>query len=149
MSTHMMALYLMACAAGMVGGVHVPINGALGVRIQSPLMATLLFYGIGFAITGAAFLAFGNRDSIFALKTVPPWYFLAGVLSFIWVASNTFLMPRLGAIHLFVIVLSFQMIARMVISHYGWLESPVSPISLSKLLGALMLMGGALLVVRK
>ena len=47
-----------------------------------------------------------------------------------------------------VIVIALQMISRMVISHYGWLESPVAPVSAFKILGALMLLSGAVLVVR-
>jgi transporter family-2 protein len=64
------------------------------------------------------------------------------------VSSNTFLIPRIGAVNMFVVVLSFQLVSRMVISHFGWLESPVGPITLVKVIGCVFLLVGALLVVR-
>ena len=36
----------------------------------------------------------------------------------------------------------------MVLSHFGWLQSPVNPISWVKLAGSVLLFLGALLVVR-
>ena len=148
MSTQLLLLYGLAVMIGIMGGVHVPINGALGDRIQSPLLATVLFYAIGLTVIGSAFLLAGNRAALMALKEAPRWYFLAGAISAVVVGSSTFLIPRLGAVNPFAIVIALQMISRMVISHYGWLESPMSPISPFKILGALMLLAGAVLVVR-
>lgn len=148
MSTQLPLLYGLAIMIGILGGIHVPINGALGDRIQSPLLATVLFYSIGLILVGSAFLIAGNRSALMALKEAPRWYFLAGAISAVVVGSSTFLIPRLGAVNLFAIVIALQMISRMVISHYGWLESPMSPISPFKILGALMLLAGAVLVVR-
>ncbi len=148
MSTQLLLLYGLAVMIGIMGGIHIPINGALGDRIQSPLLATVLFYSIGLMVVGSAFLIVGNRAALVALKEAPRWYFMAGAISAVVVASSTFLIPRIGAVNLFVIVIALQMISRMVISHYGWLESPVAPISPFKMLGALMLLTGAVLVVR-
>ena len=64
------------------------------------------------------------------------------------VASGTFLIPRLGAINVFVITVLAQTVVRVVISRYGWLASPVDPISAPKLAGAAMVALGAVLVVR-
>ena len=143
------ALYwLLAVAAGSLGGIHVPINGALGARINSPLVATFTFYGVGFAIITALCLIRWDRAAFQALATVPKWYFVAGVISVLSVGSSTFLIPRVGAVNLFVVVVASQMTVRMFISHYGWLESPVSAVNWVKLLGAALLVLGAVLVVR-
>lgn len=64
------------------------------------------------------------------------------------VASGTFLMPRLGAVNVFVITVFAQTLVRVAISHYGWLASSVEPISAPKLAGAIMVAVGAVLVVR-
>lgn len=148
MNTQVLLLYALAVGIGILGGIHVPINGALGDRIQSPLLATVIFYSIGLTLIGVVYLLAGNREALLALKEAPRWYFLAGAISAVVVGSSTFLIPRIGAVNLFVIVIALQMISRMVISHYGWLESPVAAISPFKILGALMLLAGAVLVVR-
>ena len=139
---------LLAIAAGTLGGIHVPINGALGVRLQSTLVATFAFYGVAFLIISFTCALLAERAAFTALLTVPSWYYVAGVISVVVVGSSTFLIPRLGAVNVFVIFFVAQFAVRMVLSHFGWLQSPVSPISWVKLAGGLMLFLGAVLVVR-
>ena len=140
--------YLLAALAGILGGIHVPINGSLGARIQSPLVATFTFYGIGFMVIALVCAFTYDRAAFAALADVPRWYYVAGVISVLVVTTSTFLMPRIGAVNLFVVVLSLQLVSRMVISHYGWLDSPVNAVTPFKLVGCLLLLLGALLVVR-
>ncbi len=149
MNFQMTLYFLAAVLVGGLGGFHVPINGLLGVRIQSALAATLTFYGIAFVVTAMACLVVWDRQPFLALKTVPPWYFIAGAISAIVVGGSTFLIPRIGAFNVFVLAVSAQMLVRMVISHYGWFESPVSPITWVKLMGGFMLISGSLLVIQK
>jgi transporter family-2 protein len=148
MSAQLLLYYLLAVMVGILGGIHVPINGALASRISSTLVATFTFYGIAFVIISLICLATWEREAFVALRYAPRWYFLAGVISVVVVGSSTFLIPRIGAINLFVVVLSLQLVARAVISHFGWLESPINPLTWVKVFGAVMLIAGAVLVVR-
>lgn len=141
--------YLYAILVGLLGGMHIPINGALGARINSTLLATFIFFGIAFFLASIALIVKWDQEAFRALGLVPKWYYLAGVISVIVVSSGTFLVTKIGAINLFVLILSSQLITRSIISHFGWLESPVSPISWIKVLGAVFLVVGALLVVKK
>jgi len=145
-----MALYVtIAILTGALGAIHVPINGALGARIQSTAVATFTFYGVAFLIIACVTLLTTERQSIRQLASVPVWlYLLPGIISVVVVASGTFLMPRLGAVNVFVITVFAQTVVRVAISHYGWLASPVDPISAPKLAGAAMVALGAVLVVR-
>ncbi len=138
----------LAVAAGTLGGMHIPINGALGARINSTLVATFTFYGIAFLLISGLVLATRQRSSFAALTEVPPWYFVAGLISVLVVGASTFLIPRLGAANLFAIFVASQLVVRMVISHFGWLASPVQPISTLRVVGAALLLVGAILVVR-
>ena len=140
--------YALAMLVGGLGGIHVPINGALGARINSATVATFVFYGIAFVLISLLVVLTWDRQAFAALGAVPRWYFLAGVISVIVVGGSTYLIPRIGAINMFVLVLVAQMMVRMAVSHYGWLESPVSPITPYKLLGGAMLLLGTVLVVR-
>ncbi|HKJ23524.1 MAG TPA: DMT family transporter, partial [Myxococcota bacterium] len=132
-----------------LGAIHVPINGALGARIQSTVAATFVFYGMAFLVIAAIALLSAERAAFRALPDVPLWYLLLpGLISVAVVGGNTFLIPRFGAINVFVVAVFAQTTVRVVISHFGWLESPVDPISASKLAGAGMVALGAILVVR-
>lgn len=145
-----MTLYVtIAILTGALGAVHVPLNGALGARIQSTAVATFTFYGVAFLIIAGVTLLTTERESIRQLARVPAWlYLVPGIISVVVVASGTFLMPRLGAVNVFVITVLAQTVVRVAISHYGWLASPVDPISAPKLAGAAMVALGAVLVVR-
>jgi transporter family-2 protein len=147
-----MTLYVyvtIAILTGALGAIHVPINGALGARIQSTAVATFMFYGVAFLIIASITLLTSQRESIRQLASVPVWlYLVPGIISVVVVAAGTFLMPRLGAVNVFVITVFAQTVVRVAISHYGWLESPVDPISASKLVGAAMVALGAVVVVR-
>lgn len=147
--TSLLFLVALAILAGALGGVHVPINGALGVRIGSTIVATLTFYAVALAVTALVAVFASERRAFLALLDVPPWYFiLPGVISVAVVGSTTYLIPRLGALNVFVITLAASSIVRALISHHGWLGSPVDPINSAKVLGASLVALGAFLVVR-
>jgi len=149
MNTQVIFYYALAALVGMLGGIHIPMNGGLGAKLGSPWVATFIFYGIAFLLIGVFTLVIHREPEAWrGITSMPRWYFLAGVISVIVVGGSTYLIPRIGAVNLFVVVLAIQMQARMVISHFGWLESPISEITLYKLVGALLLMVGALLVVK-
>lgn len=139
----------LAIVTGAIGAIHVPINGALATRIQSTTVATFTFYGVAFLIIAGVTLFTADRESLRQLGRVPAWlYLVPGMISVLVIASSTFLMPRLGAVNVFVITVFAQTVVRVVISHYGWLESPVNPITAPKLVGAALVALGAVLVVR-
>jgi transporter family-2 protein len=140
---------LLAIAVGVLGGIHIPINGALGARLDSTPVATFAFYGVAFGLISLVCLVIWDRAAFTALASVPRWYYSAGVISVLVVAGSTFLIPRLGAINLFVVGVTAQLLVRMIVSHFGWLESPVSPVTWVKLLGGVLLIVGAILAVQE
>lgn len=139
---------LLAAVAGALGAIHVPINGSLGVRIGSPLVATFSFYAVALGVIGAVCLLHMERQAFSALREVPKWYFLAGVISVVVVGASTFLIPKLGALNVFAVTVTMQLLVRSVISHFGWFDSPVQPVSLERVVGTGLLLAGAILVVR-
>ena len=141
--------FALAIVAGILGSLHVPLNGALSVRIQSTMVATLTFYGVAFLSIASISFFLAPRASLQALLETPVWYYIVpGLISVTVVGTNTFLIPRLGAINLLVITVAAQLLGRIVISHFGLFESPVDPISWQKFAGGILVIGGAFLVVQ-
>lgn len=145
-----LALYLaLSVLVGALGAIHVPINGALGAKIQSTVAATFVFYGMAFLVIAALAFATADRAAFRALPDVPVGYLvLPGLISVAVVGGHTYLIPRFGAINVFVVAVFAQTTVRVLISHFGWLESPVDPISVQKLAGAGMVALGSIFVVR-
>lgn len=149
MSNSVTLYVAIAILTGALGAIHVPINGALAVRIQSTAVATFTFYGVAFLLIATVTLLTTGRKTFDLLGSVPIWlYLVPGAISVLVVGSSTFLIPRLGAVNVFVITVFAQTSVRVLISHFGWLASPVDPITLPKLIGAALVAIGAVLVIR-
>jgi transporter family-2 protein len=144
------AFYLaLSVVVGALGAIHVPINGALGARLQSTVTATFVFYGVAFSTILVLALLTADRSAVRALPDVPAWYLvLPGLISVAVVGGHTYLIPRFGAINVFVVAVFAQTAVRVVISHFGWFESPVDPVNAQKLAGAGMVALGSVWVVR-
>jgi transporter family-2 protein len=56
--------------------------------------------------------------------------------------------PRIGAAALLALTVLGQLLASLLVDQFGWLGFPLQPISLTKLAGAALLLGGVGLIVR-
>ena len=57
--------------------------------------------------------------------------------------------PRLGAAALLALVVLGQLATSLLVDHFGWLGFPQHPLTPLRLLGALLLFGGMLLIVHR
>ncbi len=64
------------------------------------------------------------------------------------VFAIAWLIPREGASAVMIMLIAGQVLGGMVLSHFGWLGSPVERVSLTKILGAAVMIGGVLLATR-
>jgi transporter family-2 protein len=58
------------------------------------------------------------------------------------------LAPRLGAATLVAALVAGQMVASLLIDHYGWVGFAVHPVNPVRILGAALVVGGVVLVQR-
>jgi transporter family-2 protein len=73
---------------------------------------------------------------------------MGGVLGALYVLSAIVVTPRLGASALVAVTVAGQLIAALVMDHYGWLGLPAQPLGVERVMGAMLLMGGVLLMTR-
>lgn len=141
-----MYLYVLMLLLGVVLAVHLSMNSQVGLTLNNPQMGNAIFWCIG-AVT-AVIIGLTNWDpEVFArLKDVPLWLLTAGAIGAALVFGIAWIIPQIGAAPAFLLMIAGQVIAGMVMSHFGFLGAPVEPISITKILGALMLIGGAGLV---
>jgi bacterial/archaeal transporter family-2 protein len=59
------------------------------------------------------------------------------------------LFPVVGAANATIALLFGQIVSSLVLSHYGWLGSPVQPITMRSLLGAAVMLVGVILATRR
>ena len=143
----MLALLLLAVIAGSVLPVQAGINAQLRVTLANPLAATLVSFLVG--TVALALVALAARVALppaGALERAPWWHWTGGLLGAVYVAMMIVLAPRLGAATLIAAVVAGQMLASLVLDHYALVGFPAHPISLQRMLGAALVIGGVALV---
>ncbi len=138
-------LILLTLLMGVMLAIYLPMNSSVARHLGSPITASLPFFLMAFTTSILVFLVFGDYKTIPRLKNLPTHLFLPGFIGAFMVLGTTFLIPKIGARKLFILVIAGQVIMAMIVSHYAWLESPKDPITLTKVLGALLLVLGAVL----
>jgi transporter family-2 protein len=143
-------LYLFTIFLGIILAVHLAMNGKVGSAINNARVGNAVFWCIG-ALTAAVIGLTGWRGgALEPIKDVHPALLTAGALGASLVFAIAWLIPQVGAGPLMITLLAGQILGGLLMSHYGWLGSPVDKISGAKLLGvALMIAGVALATFKK
>jgi len=148
----MIANYWPHLLALLVGGaltVQVGMNATLARALGSPLWASAVSFVVGLlALIGFA-TVMGSRASTANLGQLPAWAWMGGLLGAIYVASVTMLGPRLGGMTMVALVIAGQLTVALVVDQFGILGYPQIAVTPTRLLGAALLLAGALLVVRR
>ncbi len=138
----LLALVMGACVA-----LQGSINTAASARIGGG--TTLLLTSI-FMLIGSLGLLFYHSEAqkwTSTSFTETPWYlYLGGPMGFTIVFLAILLFPRLGAGATLAITITSQLVMAVIIDHFGLFDAPISPVSWVRVLGVLMLIGGAALV---
>jgi transporter family-2 protein len=139
-------------AAAVVGAalvVQIGLNAALRVQFGSAAWAATVNFAIGTVGLVAFALATRAPTPTFAQATAVPWWaWFGGLLGAAYVASSTVLGPRLGAATFTALVVGAQMIASLVVDHYGLVGFPENPATLWRIAGAALIIVGVVLVTR-
>jgi bacterial/archaeal transporter family-2 protein len=143
-------LYLLAFTAGVVLIVQVGVNSTLRSAVGNPVMAALISFVIG-SVGLLAFLLLIHTPwpDRAQLSAVPGWAWLGGLLGAFYVVSTIMVGPRIGAAALLALIVLGQLATSLLVDHFGWLGFPEHPVTPLRLLGALMLFGGMLLIVQR
>jgi transporter family-2 protein len=143
----MLPLLLLAVVAGAVLPVQAGINAQLRTTLGNPLAATLVSFLVG--TVALAVVALGARVPLPAADTLaraPWWHWTGGLLGAVYVAMMILLAPRLGAATLIAAVVAGQMLTSLALDHYALVGFAVHPVSLQRLVGAALVIGGVALV---
>jgi transporter family-2 protein len=141
--------YLVALVAGLMLTVQVGLNARLGRAVGDVRFAVLMNFFVGLVGILIYIVASGVVWPTRAgLAAVPAWAWFGGLLGAFYVAVATLVGPRIGAAALLALTVLGQLAASMVVDQFGWLGFPTTPISPTRIAGAVLLLGGVGLIVR-
>ena len=139
---------IFAAAAGCLIPVQAVFNARAGERLG--LWPTnVIVHFVGLVFTGAvclALMAVGGA-SFKEIGSVPKVYLTGGILGGLIVCSMMIGVSLLGPGLAVVLVLTLQIIASIMIEHFGLFGTPASPLTLGQLCGVALMVAG--LVVYK
>jgi transporter family-2 protein len=146
----MMLDYWMIILIGLVGGVavgiQVPIAGAMSERIGGT--ASSFIVHLSGAVLSGALLFLRGGEKIREWQSLPWYMLIAGLWGLVLYLTISVTLPRLGGATVIMLVIVGQLIAGAVIDHFGWLNVPVHPISVTRILGIGVLLVGGWLIAR-
>jgi bacterial/archaeal transporter family-2 protein len=141
--------HLLALVIGMGLTVQVGMNMTIARVVGTPLWAAVANFAVGLAALMAVALMAGSRPAPGSVGQVPLWAWCGGLLGATYVATVTLLGPRIGAMTLVALVIAGQLVAALAVDHFGVLGYPQMAVTPTRLLGAALLLVGALLVMRR
>jgi bacterial/archaeal transporter family-2 protein len=137
--------FLLTALIGITITVHLAMNGKVGSVLNNARVANALFWCIG-AIGALVIGATGwQRGALAPLRSANPALLIAGILGASLVFGIAWLIPRVGAGPLTLVMVAGQIAAGLLLSHFGWLGSPVEKITVTQIIGVLVMFGGVVL----
>ena len=128
-------------------------NARLNQTLRNPLVAALVVYGVGLAGVGIALLVSRGAGrppwpgrGLWA--QVPPWAWLGGGMGLVYVFAMLLFANRLGSALFSAVTLTASMATSLVLDHEGWAGFQVRPLTPWRVVGGLLMAGGAALIAR-
>ncbi|WP_263141930.1 DMT family transporter [Pseudomonas sp. RIT-PI-AD] len=138
---------LLPMAIAVIAGAAVPFqagsNAALGRALGHPLWATLSSLAVSVLVVVPLMLLIrAPAPALGAATQGPAWAWLGGVAGVAYITAALVLTPKLGAASFIVSVIAGQMLASLLIDHYGLMGLMPKPAGAWRVAGiALILLG--------
>ena len=144
-----MMLLVAAATVGAFLSIQAGVNAQLRALLGDPVSTAVVSFVVG--LVGLGLWAIASR-SAFPVGTAWArsawWQWTGGLLGAAYIAAMAVLAPRLGAGTLTAAVVAGQLVAALALDHFGWIGFPEHAVSPSRMAGAMLMMGGVLLIRR-
>ena len=144
----LLAALLLALVAGILIAVQAPTNAILAKASGSPVVAAFISFFVGTVALGAIVAASSGRLFAPELRDVPWYAWVGGLYGAVFVAVAAFAAPRIGIGVLLTAAIAGQLLAALVLDHYGFFGLPRQPVNLTRIAGVTLVLAGAMLVRR-
>lgn len=138
---------LMVLLTGTLIPIQAGINGALARKTGSPMFAATVSFLIGSLFLLAIVPLVGGALPKWAdVRETPWWVWGGGLVGAVYVVLVIMAVQKVGASSLIVCVVAGQMIASLIIDHFGLIGFPEVAVNGKRLVGSALLIAGVLLV---
>lgn len=140
--------FLFAFAIGCVVPLQAAVNNQLKGHIGgSTVLAAFISFLVGtLALALLATLSGQRWQNLAGLSQISWWHLSGGLMGAAFVFGTTLLAPRIGVASMLSLIISGQIVLSLLFDRFGWLGLSMREISTPRLIGALLVVGGVLLV---
>lgn len=125
------------------------INSRLGKLTENPLFAAVVsFSGGTLALSVILMIWSRGLPKIPQGVQIPGYLYIGGLLGAVYVTTALTLVPKIGTANFIAATIVGQLLMSITIDHLGILGVAQSPVSATKIAGAILLVAGMLLVQR-
>lgn len=141
--------YILALLTGVAMSIQSGVNSGLRQGIGNPLLAAVISFGTGFLALIVVQLSVGNpTPTLEAVRQISWWKWIGGLIGACYVTTVIVTITKIGPGNLLSLSVAGQLIAAIVLDHYGLLGFAPHPANAWRLLGVLLIIGGVILVVK-
>lgn len=140
---------LLSLLAGFAVPLQAGTNARLGALLGHPLWAT----GVSLLVSLLALMVVllvikMPKPNLSALSGAPWWIWMGGIAGVLYITIALLMAPRLGALNFIMAVIIGQLVISLIIDYFGLVGLPRKDISLQKLVGVLVVVGGFVITTR-
>lgn len=140
-------LSIIALSSGAAISIQAAMNAQLGSLLKNPLLAACVAFSSSIFFTLLAVMVYTKEyPSIDIVRSVPIYLWFGGILSAFAISMFYYLIPKMGIGPMMSFALTGQLIAAVIAGHFGWFNLPIQPLTLGKLVGAIALIIGVVLI---
>ena len=143
--------YVLTIITFFVGAI-IPVQAILNARLGRQTGGALMGALISFLTGSVCLLVLNlivNRGAMLSLResATGPWYiWLGGLIGAIFVGYITWINQQQGVALTFALVVSGQIFISLMIDHFGLFGAAIRTITLEKIIGAALIVGGIILI---
>lgn len=123
------------------------VNSQLRTDTNNSVLTALISFLVGTVALIILYFAFFKQAPTFPSGFSFTWWkFTGGLLGVLYVTGVVIAAPRIGAANALAFIVGGQFVAAIIIDHFGWMNLPVTSISLYRVLGIVLLLAGVYLI---
>jgi transporter family-2 protein len=134
--------------SGFLFGTQPSVNGHLSRQLGHPLQASIVSFVTGTAILIGVAIAMGVFPPRLntPLPQLPWWCWGGGAIGAILVTASLIFVPRIGSLPWHATIITGQLIAALVLDHFGLLGNAQESMSKMRFAGAMLLVAGVIVI---
>ncbi len=140
----------LAFLIGVANSIQSGVNSQLRIDTKNALLSSVISFGTGFLALIICYLFF-NKEPIPSLenfKNISWWKWMGGLLGAFYIVTVIITVRDIGPANMLCLIIAGQLVAGVLIDHYGLMGFPVHTINTWRIVGVGLIVGGVYLILK-